>query len=133
MNRDVVCQLPPEAGHPPCIAARLKKPASGISDASSDAGGTSLTRPCVAVAWFPHELIDVVACCTQYSRVSEPGNINNTTQWHDTSNISHKPRVRTEVDDAHEKMLDPIAGRNRWSRNGTTCPIQTQKGFPSWL
>ena len=21
VNRDVVCQLPPEAGHPPCIAA----------------------------------------------------------------------------------------------------------------
>ena len=25
VNRDVVCQLPPEAGHPPKIAARLKK------------------------------------------------------------------------------------------------------------
>ena len=24
VNRDVVCQLPPEAGHPPSIAARLK-------------------------------------------------------------------------------------------------------------
>ena len=75
-----------------------------------DAGGTSLTKPFVAVAWFPHELIDFVACCTQYSRVSEPGSKNNTTQWHDTSNISHKPRVRTEVHDAYEKMLDPIAG-----------------------
>ena len=37
-----------------------------------DAGGTSLTRPCVAIAWFPRELIDVVTCCTQYSRVNEP-------------------------------------------------------------
>ena len=26
VNRDVVCQLPPEAGHPPYIVARLKKP-----------------------------------------------------------------------------------------------------------
>ena len=34
VNRDVVCQLPPEAGHPPFIAARLKKPAYGMSDAS---------------------------------------------------------------------------------------------------
>ena len=25
VNRDVVCQLPPEAGHPPDIAARLKR------------------------------------------------------------------------------------------------------------
>ena len=33
VNRDVVCQLPPEAGHPPDIAARLKKPAHGMNDA----------------------------------------------------------------------------------------------------
>ena len=75
-----------------------------------DAGGTSLTKPCVAVAWFPHELIDAVTCCTQYSHVSEPGNKINTTQWHDTGNISNKPRVRTEVDATYEKMLDTIAG-----------------------
>ena len=25
VTRDVVCQLPQEAGHPPCIASRLKK------------------------------------------------------------------------------------------------------------
>ena len=33
VNRDVVCQLPPEAGHPPYIAARLKKPPHGMNDA----------------------------------------------------------------------------------------------------
>ena len=33
MNRDVVCQLPPEASHPPNIAARLKKHAYGMNDA----------------------------------------------------------------------------------------------------
>ena len=33
VNRDVVCQLPPEASHPPYIAARLKKPAYGLNDA----------------------------------------------------------------------------------------------------
>ena len=33
VNRDVVCQLPPKAGHPPYIAARLKKPAYGMNDA----------------------------------------------------------------------------------------------------
>ena len=33
MNRDVVCQRPPEAGHPPYIAARVKKPAYGMNDA----------------------------------------------------------------------------------------------------
>ena len=33
VNRDVVCRLPPVAGHPPYIAARLKKPAYGMNDA----------------------------------------------------------------------------------------------------
>ena len=33
VNRDVVCQLPPEASHP-YIAARLKKPAYGMNDAT---------------------------------------------------------------------------------------------------
>ena len=32
-DRDVVCQLPPEAGKPWCLAARLKKPAYGMNDA----------------------------------------------------------------------------------------------------
>ena len=32
VNRDVVCQLPPETSHPPCIAARLKKPAYGLNN-----------------------------------------------------------------------------------------------------
>ena len=34
VKRDVVCELPPEAGHPPYIAARLKKPAYGMNDAT---------------------------------------------------------------------------------------------------
>ena len=33
VNRDFVRQLPPEAGHPPNFAARLKKPACGMNDA----------------------------------------------------------------------------------------------------
>ena len=33
VNRDVVCHLPPEAGHPPKIAAKLKKLAYGMIDA----------------------------------------------------------------------------------------------------
>ena len=34
VDSDVVCQLPPEACHPPYIAARLKKPACGMDGAS---------------------------------------------------------------------------------------------------
>ena len=33
VNRDVLCHLPPEAGHPPYLASRLKKPAYGMNDA----------------------------------------------------------------------------------------------------
>ena len=73
VKRDVVCQLPPEAGHPPNIAARLKKPAYGMNDAP-DAGGTSLIRHWAAVAWFPHEPIDAVTCYVIYSRVGKRGN-----------------------------------------------------------
>ena len=32
-TRDVICQLPPEAGYPPYIGARLTKPAYGMNDA----------------------------------------------------------------------------------------------------
>ena len=32
VNRGFVCQLPPEAGHPPYIAARLKILAYGMND-----------------------------------------------------------------------------------------------------
>ena len=31
--RDIICQLPTEAGYPPYIAARLKRPAYGLNDA----------------------------------------------------------------------------------------------------
>ena len=32
-SRDVICQLPPESGLPSYMAARLKRPASGLNDA----------------------------------------------------------------------------------------------------
>ena len=74
------------------------------------AGGTSLTKHCVVMARFAPELIDGVTCCIQYSRVSEPGDKRNTTQWHGASNILTERRVPAEVDAAFEKELDPIEG-----------------------
>ena len=41
---------------------------------SPEAGGTCLTRHCVAMAWFPHEPIDFVAYCILYSGVNKFGN-----------------------------------------------------------
>ena len=32
-SRDMICQIPPEMGYPPRIAARMKKPAYGLNDA----------------------------------------------------------------------------------------------------
>ena len=39
-----------------------------------DAGRSSLTGHCVAMAWFPHEPIDAVTCCIPSSRRSKLGN-----------------------------------------------------------
>ena len=75
-----------------------------------DATGTSLTRHCAVMTWFPRELTDAVTCCTQIQSRERTWNQNSSTQWHDTSNISTKPRVRIQADAAFEKMLDPIAG-----------------------
>ena len=74
-----------------------------------DGGGISFAKHCVVVAWFPHELIDAVTCCTQHSRVSEPWT-NGTT--HSGMIQAHLKQTawQTEVDAAHEEMLDPIAG-----------------------
>ena len=69
VKRDVVCELPPEAGHPLYIAARLKKPAYDMNDATR-----RWWKILYQTAWFPLELIDAVACDTLCSRVSEPGN-----------------------------------------------------------
>ena len=33
VSRDVICQLPPEAGYPAHIGARLKRPTNGRNDA----------------------------------------------------------------------------------------------------
>ena len=109
VNRDVVCQPPPEACHPPYIAARLKKPAYGISEASRR-WWNILDKALCSYCMVPTR---ADRCCqVLYSVQSRERTLNqrNYTHWKDTSNISNKPHVRTEVDAASEKMLDPIAG-----------------------
>ena len=73
VNRDVVCQLQPEAGHPPCVARRLKKHVYGMSDAPTTLVETLWTRHFVVMVWFPRELTDVNMCCTQPKRESKIG------------------------------------------------------------
>ena len=109
VNRGVVCQLPPEAGHPHYIAARLKKPAYGLNDASRR-WRNILDKALCSYGMVPTR--SDRGCYVLYSTQSRERiwNQNNSTQWHDASNISTKPSVRTEADAAFEKMLDPIAG-----------------------
>ena len=109
VNRDVVCQLPPDAGHPPCIAARLKKPAYGM-DGAPRRWWNILDKALCSYGMVPKR---ADRCCyVLYSIQSRERMWNqiNSTQWNDTGNISNKPRLRTEVDAPHDKMLDPIAG-----------------------
>ena len=109
VNGDVVCQLPPEAGHPPYIAARLKKPAYGMKDATRG-WWNILDKVLCSYGMVPTR---ADRCCyVLYSIQSRERTWkqNNCTDWHNTSNISSKPRVRTEVDAAYERMLAPIAG-----------------------
>ena len=95
VNRVVVSQLPPAAGHPLYIAASLKRPAYGMNDAPPDAGGTSLTRHCVVMSWFLRKLIDAVMCCTLFQSCERTWKPSNSTHYHDA---------------AFEKSLDPTAG-----------------------
>ena len=147
VNRDVVCQLSSEAGHPPYFAARLKKLAYGMNEKkmSLDADGTFWTRHCVFLTWFPHELTDVVMCCTQPKHVDQIG----------TKRTLHSDAglMTSHLNRVFEKMLDPIGGspdtgkslagiinllcrrsfRNRWNPNRITCRSQTKEKFPSWI
>ena len=77
-----------------------------------DAGGTFLTRQCVAVTWFPDELTDVATYCIQHNRVSELGKTekNTVAQQHGTKDVLTELRERSEMDAAFEKTLDLIEG-----------------------
>ena len=124
VDRDVVCQLPPEAGHPPYVAARLKKPAYGMNDAPRR-WWNMFDKALCSYGMVPtraDRCCYVVYSIQSREQVREPwkqktitlwhgtGYQHNLTQWHGTSNILTEPRVRAEVDAAFENKLDPIAG-----------------------
>ena len=78
-----------------------------------DAGGTFLTKHCVAMAWFPHELVDSATYCIRYSRVSELGNTGDKGPSHSRTiqkmpSLNHVSDQKWEA--AFEKNLDPTAG-----------------------
>ena len=112
VNRDVVCQLPPEAGHPPYIAARLKKPAYAINDAPQR-WWNILDKSLRSYGMVPTK---ANRCCyVLYStqpleRAWEHWEQRTIAQQYGTGNVLTELRERSQMDAAYEKTLDLIAG-----------------------
>ena len=153
VNRDVVCQLPPEAGHPPNIAARLKKLAYGMNDAPRR-WWNILDKALRTYGMIPTR---ADRCCyVLYSiqsreRTREHWGQRAVAQQNGTKDAFTESRERSEMEAAFEKNAGShswkssyrkIRGRNRqsicgwslgnrWKRHGTTSSDQTSKRFPS--
>ena len=109
MNRDVVCKLPPQASHPPFIAARLKKPTYDTNDAPRRWWNT-LDKALCNYGMVPTR-VDRCRCVWYSTQAREPNwNQTYSTQWHGHNDISFESCVRSEEDAAFEKVLDPIEG-----------------------
>ena len=111
VNRDVVRQLPPEAGHPPYIAARLQKPAYGMNDASRRWWNT-LDKALCSYGMVPtraDRLCYVLYSTQSRERAWEPWRQKAIAQSHGTGNVLTESRERSK-NGCFEKMLDPIAG-----------------------
>ena len=98
VNRDVVSQLPPEAGHPPHIAARLKKPAYGMNDAPRR-WWNILDKQLCSCGIVPTRADRCCMCCTQPKRVSKIG-----TERVIHRDMIHMPSHLNRVRD-HREML----------------------------
>ena len=98
-TRNIICALPKEAGHPPHMAARMKKPAYGLNDAprrwfnvvdqSLRSYGCKPTRSdrCTYVLYSKHHLVQ--------GRLREP--------------VKQSDNQFTSIDNALlEKLLDPL-------------------------
>ena len=109
VNRNVVCKLPPQASHPPYIAARSKKPTYDINDAPRRLCNT-LDKALCNYGMVPTRVDR--CCCVWYSTQAREPNWNQkcSTQRHGNNDISFESRVRSQRVAAFEKMLDPIEG-----------------------
>ena len=104
MNCDILCQLPPEAGHPPHIAAKLINPAYGMHDAPLLP--PSLLRP-LRLWW---NILDKALYC--YGKV-----LTRTDRYcYVPYSIQSRKKIWNQIKYTHyhdavfEKKLDPIAG-----------------------
>ena len=112
MNLDVVCQLPPGAGHPPYIAASVRKPAYGMNDVPRR-WWNILDKALRSYGMIPTR---ADRCCyALYStqpreRTWKNGEQNNVAEQHGTKDVHTELRDRSEMDAAFEKTLDPKEG-----------------------
>ena len=112
VNRDVLCQLPPEAGHPPYIAARLKKPAYGMNDAPRRWWNTldKALRGYGMVATRADRCCYVLFSLQSRKQAWEHWIQGAIAQQNGTKDAFTESRERSEREAAFEKTLDPIAG-----------------------
>ena len=109
----VVCQLPSEAGHPPYIAARLKKPAYGMND-DSRRWWNILDKARRSYGMVPTR---ADRCCyvlyPSQSRERDLGTLGTKRPSHSrTAQMAPfaDSRERSEMETTFENSLDPIAG-----------------------
>ena len=112
VNRDVVCQMPPEAGHPTYIAARLQKPAYGMNDAPRR-WWNILDKALCSYGMVPTRAdrrCYVLLSIQSRERAREYLGQWAVAQQNDTKDAFTKSRDQSEVEAAFERTLDPIAG-----------------------
>ena len=112
VNRDVVCQVPLEARHPPYVAAILKKPANGMNDVPRS-WCNILDKALHSYGVIPTQ---ADRCCyVLYSLQSckqawEPWIQEAIAQQSGTKDAFTESREQSEMEAAFEKKLDPSAG-----------------------
>ena len=119
MNRDVVCQLPPEAGHPPKIAARLKKPAYGMKDAPRrwwNILDKALRTHCM-IPTLADRCCNVLYSIQSRERAWEHWGQRTIAQQHGTGDALTESRERSEMEAALKKTQDPTAGSPATGKN----------------
>ena len=128
-SRDVICQLPPEAGLPSYMAARLKRPAYGLSDAPRRWGNI------VDKAFRSYGLVPVRddrCCCALYSDSPGRTSVPSESRRKDVPSQysvplptgSSRPQLdMTLIEVAMEYLVDPVTGSPSWNTHviGILC------------
>ena len=112
-SRDIICQIPKEAGHPPYIGARLKRPAYGLNDAPRRWWNV------VDKALLSYGLVPTRADRCTYILYKDEAKKTSTTN----SKGLESSRPLTTIDEAVDFLMDPIARNNAQGRevHGFVC------------